>query len=73
MKITGFKTFVAGNPPPSFGGRYFIFVKLTADDGTTGIGEVYSVPFNPHVDARMIEDVCERLVVGHDPFKIEHL
>ncbi len=73
MKITDFKTFVVGNPPPGFGGRYFIFVKLTADDGTTGIGEVYSVPFNPHVVARMIEDVCERLVVGHDPFKIEQL
>ena len=32
MKITDFKTFVVGNPPPGFGGKYFIFVKLTADD-----------------------------------------
>jgi galactonate dehydratase len=73
MKITDFKTFVIGNSPPGFGGKYFVFVKLITDDGTTGIGEVYSVPFNPHVVARMIEDVCERLVVGNDPFKIEQL
>jgi galactonate dehydratase len=73
MKITDFKTFVVGNPPPGFGGKYFIFVKLIADDGTAGIGEVYSVPFHPHVVARMVEDVCERLVVGNDPFKIEQL
>lgn len=73
MKITDFKTFVVGNPPPHFGGRYFIFVKLTTDTGIEGIGEVYSVPFSPHVVARMAEDMCERLVVGADPFKIEQL
>ena len=38
-----------------------------------GYGEVYSVPFHPHVVARMIEDVCERYVIGADPFKIERL
>lgn len=73
MKITDVKTFVVGNPPPHFGGRYFIFVKLTTDSGITGIGEVYAATFGPHVVARMIEDVCERHVVGNDPFKIEKL
>jgi 2-dehydro-3-deoxyphosphogalactonate aldolase len=73
MKIADFKTFVVGNPPPHFGGRYFIFVKLITDTGIEGIGEIYSVPFNPHIVARMIEDMCERLVVGADPFKIEQL
>lgn len=33
MKIADFKTFVVGNPPPGYGGRYFIFVKLTTDSG----------------------------------------
>ena len=73
MKITGVKTFVVGNPPPHFGGLYWVFVKLTTDSGVSGIGEVYSVPFHPHVVARMIEDVCERKVIGADPYKIERL
>jgi galactonate dehydratase len=73
MKITDARTYVVGNPPPHFGGRYFIFVKLTTDSGIEGIGETYAATFGPHVMARMIEDVCERHVIGHDPFKIERL
>ena len=38
MKITDLKTFIVGNPPPSFGGRYFIFLKLVTDDGDRGAG-----------------------------------
>jgi galactonate dehydratase len=73
MKIADVKTFVVGNPPPHFGGRYWIFLKLVTDGGVAGYGEVYSVPFHPHVVARMIEDVCARYVVGADPFQIERL
>jgi 2-dehydro-3-deoxyphosphogalactonate aldolase len=73
MQIVEVKTFVVGNPPPHFGGRYFIFLKLVTDGGVAGIGEVYGVPFHPHVVARMIEDVGARHVVGADPFKIERL
>ena len=73
MKITDVKTYVVGNPPPHFGGRYFVFLKLTTDQGIEGLGEVYSVPFHPRVVARMIEDVCQRQVIGADPFKIERL
>ena len=73
MKITDYKTFVVGNPPPHFGGAYWVFVKLTTDGGVEGVGEVYSVPFHPHTVARMIEDLCERRVLGADPFKIERL
>ena len=73
MKVTDVKTFVVGNPPPHFGGRYFIFVNLTTDSGVVGYGEVYSVPFDPHVVARMVEDVCARYVIGNDPFRIERL
>lgn len=73
MKIVDVKTFVVGVPPPHFGGRYWIFLKLIADNGIVGYGEVYSVPFHPHVVARMIEDVCERKVIGADPFHIEKL
>ena len=73
MKITEVKTFVVGYPPPHFGGRYWIFLKLITDSGVVGYGEVYSVPFHPHVVAQMIEDVCARKVIGKDPFKIEQL
>ena len=73
MKITDLKTYVVGNPPPHFGGRYFIFLKLTTDSGIEGIGEVYAATFGPHTIARMVEDVCQRHVIGADPFKIEAL
>ena len=73
MKITEVKTWVVANPPPHFGGRYFIFVKLTTDGGVHGIGEVYAATFSPHVIANMIEDVCARFVIGANPFQIEKL
>jgi 2-dehydro-3-deoxyphosphogalactonate aldolase len=73
MRITDVKTFVVGNPPPHFGGLYWVFLKLVTDSGIEGVGEVYSVPFHPDVVARMITDVCERHVIGADPFKIERL
>ena len=40
MKMADPKTFAVGNPPPHFGGRYRIFIKLVADGGVTGYGEV---------------------------------
>ena len=73
MKIKDLKTFVVGNPPPHFGGRYFIFVKLITDDGIEGVGEVYCATFAPHVIMKMIEDVFDRHVEGTDPFHIEKL
>jgi 2-dehydro-3-deoxyphosphogalactonate aldolase len=73
MQITDAQTFVVGNPPPHFGGPYWIFVKLTTDGGVRGYGEVYSVPFHPRVVEQMILDVCERHVIGADPFKVERL
>jgi galactonate dehydratase len=72
-QITDVETFVVGVPPPHFGGQYWIFVKLVTDGGVVGYGEVYSVPFEPHLVARMIEDVCARHVIGSDPFHIERL
>jgi len=73
VKIVDLKTFVVGNPPPSFGGRYFLFVKLVTDDGIEGVGEVYADTFGAHTMARMVKDVFERHVLGMDPFRIESL
>ena len=47
MKIAELKTFVVGNPPPAFGGRYFLFLKLKTDNGIEGVGEVYAASFGP--------------------------
>ena len=71
MKLTDIQTFVVGNPPPHFGGRYFVFVKLTTDGNVSGIGEAYCVPFDPQLVARMIEDMFDRYVRGTDPHDIE--
>ncbi len=73
MKITNVKTYVVENPPPHRGGPYWVFLKLTSDHGIDGFGEAYCVPFHPHTVAQMITDVCERSVIGSDPFKIERL
>ena len=73
MRISELRTFVVGNPPPSHGGRYFVFLTLTTDDGVVGVGEVYAATFHPTVVQRMIEDVFERHVDGADPFHVERL
>ena len=71
MRIVGLKTFVVGNPPPTMGGRYFLFLKLITDNGIEGVGEVYAASFAPDVLEKGVEDVFERHVQGADPFDIE--
>ena len=71
MHIQDVKTWVVGNPPPQTGGRYFIFVRLTTNDGVVGYGEAYNATFDPHLTALMIEDVAGRYLVGEDPHNIE--
>jgi 2-dehydro-3-deoxyphosphogalactonate aldolase len=73
VNIRELKTFVVGNPPPQAGGRFFVFLKLTTDNGITGIGEVYAASFGPRALVAMIEDVFARHVAGADPFRIEAL
>jgi galactonate dehydratase len=73
MRVRDLKVFIVGNPPPGWGGRYFIFVKLTTDNGISGLGEVYCDTFGPKVIEKMIEDVFVRHVKGMDPFHIEAL
>ena len=73
MIIKDFETFVVGNPPPRFGGRYFIFVKLVTDSGVVGYGEAYCATFGAKTVEAMLRDTAERFVVGRDPFHIEAL
>ncbi len=38
MKLDSVKVFVVGNPPPGFGGRYFVILKLKTTCGIEGVG-----------------------------------
>ncbi len=71
MKLDSVKVFVVANPPPGFGGRYFVFLKLRTACGIEGIGEVYAATFGPNVIAAMIEDLFARRLLGRDPMRIE--
>ena len=71
MKLDSVKVFVVGNPPPAYGGRYFVFLKLKTACGIEGVGEVYAATFGPQVIAAAIEDVFARRFAGRDPFRIE--
>jgi len=73
VKLAEVETFVVGNPPPHYGGRYFVFAKITTDDGISGVGEAYCVPFAPHLVAKLIEDAFARYFAGEDPHDIEKL
>lgn len=71
MKLDSVQVFVVGNPPPGYGGRYFVFLKLKTTCGIEGVGEVYAATFGPQVVASMIKDVFARRFAGRDPFLIE--
>jgi L-alanine-DL-glutamate epimerase-like enolase superfamily enzyme len=73
MRVVDCTTFVIANPPPHFGGRYFIVVKLTTDTGVVGYGEVYVATFGPHAVAAMVADLADRWVIDADPNRIELL
>ncbi len=73
MRVIDVETIVVGVPPPHFGGRYWVFVRLTTDSGVKGVGEVYGVPFHPEVVVAMVADIADRHVVGTDPFRVEQL
>jgi galactonate dehydratase len=73
MKLESIKTYVVGNPPPSFGGKYFVFVKIRTACGIEGVGEAYAATFSPHIIAAMLEDLFERVFAGQDPMEVETL
>ena len=71
MKLTDLEIFVVGNPPPGWGGRYFVFVKLTTSNGLVGYGEVYAASVGPKAMRGVIEDVFERHMAGESPENTE--
>jgi len=71
MKVVDLEVFVVGNRPDEFGGAYFVFVKLTTDNGIVGYGEHYGATFGPDVVPAMLRDLADRYLIGRDPFEIE--
>ena len=71
MRLASLETFIVGTPPPGFGGRYFIFVRLTTACGITGVGEIYAASFAPDLICRLAEDMFQRYLEGNAPDRIE--
>ncbi|MDB9918535.1 mandelate racemase/muconate lactonizing enzyme family protein [Amylibacter sp.] len=71
MKLKDLEIFIVKNPPPGWGGRYFIFVKLTTDNGITGYGEIYSASVGPKAMENIINDVFERHMMNENPENVE--
>ena len=71
MRLKDLEIFVVGTPPGTWGGRYFIFVKVTSDDGITGFGEVYAASVGPTAMRAIIEDVFARHMAGESAENVE--
>lgn len=73
MKLRDLEVIVVGTPPPGWGGRYWIFVKVTTDNGITGWGEVYAAAVGPEAMTAVINDVFARHMLGENPENIERM
>lgn len=71
MKLTDLDIIVTAPPAPGWGGRYWIFVKLTTDTGITGWGECYTSSVSPEAMTHVIRDVFTRHMEGESPENIE--
>ena len=71
MKLKDLEIFVVAPPAPGWGGRYWIFPKITTDDGIVGYGECYASTVGPKAMIAVIEDVFERHMQGQSAEDIE--
>jgi galactonate dehydratase len=71
MKLKHLEIFVVAPPAPGWGGRYWIFPKLTTDTGLVGYGECYASTVGPEAMRAVIEDVFHRHMEGENPENIE--
>ena len=67
MKIKDLEIFVVAPPAPGWGGRYWIFPKITTDNGIVGYGECYASTVGPKAMRAVIEDVFDRHMLGENP------
>lgn len=71
MKLRDLEIFTVAPPAPGWGGRYWLFVKLTTDDGISGYGECYASSVGPKAMHAVITDVFERHMQNENPENIE--
>lgn len=70
MLLSSIETF-ATVPPTGIGGSFWVLVQVTTDDGITGVGECYGIPFSADIACAMVEDTFGRYIEGSDPHAIE--
>jgi len=63
LKVVDVKTYAVANPPPH-GGRSWIFMRLTTDEGIVGFGEAYThgLQPSPRTTVQLIQDVGKGLL-----------
>ncbi len=71
MKLQDLDIIVTAPPAPGWGGRYWILVKVTADNGIVGWGECYASSIGPEAMKAVIADVFKRHMQGENPENIE--
>ncbi len=71
MKLADLAIFVIATPPPGWGGRYWIIVRLTTECGITGYGEVYAAAVGAPAMRAVIADVFTRHMQGENPENVE--
>ncbi|MEM0948111.1 MAG: mandelate racemase/muconate lactonizing enzyme family protein [Pseudomonadota bacterium] len=71
MKLRNLDIVVTAPPAPGWGGRYWILVKLTTDDGISGWGECYASSVGPEAMRAVIADVFARHMEGESPENVE--
>lgn len=71
MKLADLDVIITTPPAPGWGGRYWILVKVTADNGIVGWGECYASSVGPKAMTHVIRDVFERHMEGERADNIE--
>ena len=74
IKVTGIRTMLIDNIPPYAGQAKWLFVELETDQGVKGLGERPTggvANLKPQIS--LIHDLCDRYVVGENPFNVERI
>ncbi len=71
MRLDHLDIFAVAPPPPGWGGRYWLIVRVTTETGITGLGEVYAAGVGPEAMRAVITDVFTRHMQGEHPENIE--
>lgn len=73
MQLESVEIFAVAPPPPGWGGRYWLIVRVATACGITGLGEVYAAGVGPEAMRAVIQDVFARHCQGENPQDIERM